>query len=226
MAIINMVYLAKEESWWKPWANTVVYYPLDTDFNDYSWNWKNLTWRNWAVIWTLNWVRCLDLTATNSSLYGVVSNLPQWNQDRTNMFYVQWRAFGTYVVYHYWTSWNYHQEDTVWTNDAFSSKCISWSSYWYGVDSPSNYGQINQRMHIAITTSGSSDQKMYINWQYVANWNETGLNTQWVNLWLWGLYNWNYPLNWYLSKFIIEDRVWTDQEISDYYNQTKWDYWL
>jgi hypothetical protein len=29
-----------------------------------------------------------------------------------------------------------------------------------------------------------------------------------------------------LSKLILEKRAWTDQEIQDYFNQTKWDYWI
>jgi hypothetical protein len=28
---------------WKPWANTLAYYPLETDTKDYSWNNRNLT---------------------------------------------------------------------------------------------------------------------------------------------------------------------------------------
>jgi hypothetical protein len=31
---------------------------------------------------------------------------------------------------------------------------------------------------------------------------------------------------WYLSNAIIEDRVWTAQEIAAYYNLTKSNYWL
>ena len=40
-----------------PWANTVGYYPLNTDFDDYSWNSRNLTNTN-ATITTLGGVSC------------------------------------------------------------------------------------------------------------------------------------------------------------------------
>jgi hypothetical protein len=33
-------------------------------------------------------------------------------------------------------------------------------------------------------------------------------------------------LYWQLSNVIFEDKARTSQEVSDYYDQTKWDYWI
>lgn len=203
--------------WWQPWANTVAYYPLTNDFNDYSWNGNNLTGYNSATIWTLSGVTCLDLTPNSSYISWTVSNIPQGNQARTNMFWVKWNNIWNYPVYWYGSA-SSGRWDTV-----FSNNNISWSQYGGTVYSDV-YEDISNRIHIAITIS-SSVAKMYVNGTLVSQWTLT-INTNWTVLYL-GKNAWdNAYLVWYLSRFIVEDKARTAQEIVSYYSLTKWDYWL
>lgn len=52
------------ESWWKPNANTLAYYPLDWSLNDESWNWLNLTssWLSWETL--SSWRKVASVTNT------------------------------------------------------------------------------------------------------------------------------------------------------------------
>jgi hypothetical protein len=43
---------------------------------------------------------------------------------------------------------------------------------------------------------------------------------------LWRQNSWTNYFQWNLSNCILEDRVWTAEEISDYYNSTKANYWI
>ena len=203
--------------WRQPWANTIAYYPLTNDFNDYSWNGNNLTGYNSATIWTLSGMTCLDLTANSSYISWTVSNIPQGNQARTNMFWVKWNNIWNYPVYWYGSSGS-GRWDTVYSNSN-----ITWSQYGGAVYSDV-YEDISNRIHVAITTSGNSIV-LYVNWAIQKSGSLT-VNTNGTTLYL-GKNPWdNAYLNWYISQFIIEDKVRTAQEISDYYDQTKSLYWI
>ena len=52
--------------WWKPWANTVAYYPLKEDANDYSGNNRNGTASN-VNFTTLNWIECAYFNNSSDS---------------------------------------------------------------------------------------------------------------------------------------------------------------
>lgn len=205
--------------WWQPWANTIAYYPLDTDFNDASGNWFNLTGSNWAIIWTLNWVSCLDLTASNSYVSWTVSWLPQWSSVRTNMLWIYGNASWQNPWYQYWTS-SFNQADVL-----FNLNPIGWSQYWGSMMS-STYGQWAwHHVAVVIKWTWSAWQELYIDGQLATSWTMT-VNTNWTTLYL-GRCTWDGTyLDGYISKFIVENKVRTAQEVADYYNQTKWNYGL
>jgi hypothetical protein len=47
----------------------------------------------------------------------------------------------------------------------------------------------------------------------------------WATYWSsWDL--WSNPFDWKMSQVIIEDIAWSAQEVQDYFNATKWDYWI
>jgi hypothetical protein len=80
-------------------------------------------------------------------------------------------------------------------------------------------------VHRVLTREWSS-WKTYRN--NVLFWNATGSGSVWYNTEvIWNYRPWDKnPFIWYMSDFIIENKVRTTQEISDYYNQTKTNYWL
>ena len=212
-----------DQSWWQPWVNTIAYYPFSTDFSDQSWNWYDLTWYNSATIWTLNWLSCLDLTASQSYLWTTVSWIPQWWQARTEMFWVKWSALWNYPTHQYGRA-SFNEWSTIWTNNS-NPNWILWSNYWDNIlwTWPIS---VSVWHHVAVVINGSwsAGQVMYVDG---VAWPDASLtiNTQGTTLYI-GKNRDNNYLNWYMSNFIIEDKARTAQEISDYFNQTKWDYWI
>lgn len=55
---VNKRYVGTQQvrpSGWKPWSNTIAYYPLETDANDASWNWHNASWVSGSSYTTVSW---------------------------------------------------------------------------------------------------------------------------------------------------------------------------
>jgi hypothetical protein len=78
------------------------------------------------------------------------------------------------------------------------------------------------------TRNSNWDMKLYLNWEYqttVSN-NKTPdySNGEWLYLGLWRLTY--YKVNGYFKTLILEDKARTADEITNYYNLTKSNYWL
>ena len=69
---------------------------------------------------------------------------------------------------------------------------------------------------------------IYVNWVDAASWTgNASYNLADTNFWLFSANSWNNDYFYgNISNFIIEDKERTAQEVSDYFNQTKWDYWI
>lgn len=210
MPIINMVY--KKKKWWKPWANTIAYYPLTTDVNDYSWNGNNMT-NNWIVFWTYNGVKCAYL---NNSSYATKSwSLFTWNPTFTVSIWFNNiarndgetpRAFGssegtnsfilwisnTRILYTWW-----------WSNDRNTGYTIT-ANTWYNV------------VFAYSWWSGT----VYVNWASVYSW--TRSPTIWnTSTLIWDNHTLTAKWYWYLSDAIFENKKWSADEVSKYYESTK-----
>ena len=215
-------------AWWKPWANTIAYYPLETDTNDYSWNGRNLTnswitfswwfWNfNWNSYWYINNGSLLQWTYTVNFWYR--KNISWWNtamdlynnnlsDNSYNSAFMRIALYsGGYeeVAIANWTS------NTTWAQSgtgAIVSGILWWN--WYNI-----VGTFNQNI-----------LKIYANWVLLwtktISWTYTPTTYFAIGRW----YNWVYPLYWQISRFIIEDKEWTQNEITEDYNQTKSNYWL
>ena len=211
------IYLWTEEQQRQPWANTIAYFPLNSDLLDASWHWYSLSATGSAAIWTIDWVNCLNCSASSSFVSWTINWIPQWQQSRTNMCWIRWTLSGNYPWWQYWSSW-------IWNADIiYRNNTIWWSQYWEALNSDIN-ATTGQWYHIAVTTSWST-AKIYVNW-VLKNSSSMTINTNWTTFylarWTWdGTYG-----RAYYSKMIIENKTWSDQEIADYYNLTKWNYWI
>jgi len=226
---------------WKPNANTVAYYPLESDGNDYSWNNHNLTWY-WTPSYTTSWTTKNVLSLNGSTLWKI-ANL---SGTYTNYTFSVWcKSTST-------NSWQEIFDNVVFntnTNNVYfnfngTAKELGWYqtfSYQYRPNWWSNsyqniYESTNRNTgtrYNVITTSTSSGVKLYLNWIQVAS-----NSTTWTII----LDSWhnsiggrlreptyNIPINFfigYMSEFIFENKTWTATEVLNYYNQTKSNYWL
>lgn len=208
---------------WIPWANTVAYYKFDWNLNDSSWNNRNLTWWSTFTYWTLNtWAKYVQL-ATSSSSYS--TNIPF---SYTSYTFSCWCQCGTvstgssskiYVDVHAWGWTNYFprilQDSSKitpvcsWIRN-YSIAATQWTWYYFTVVNNSNkiYAYINWSLYYQINGYSSSSANLAI-------------NTAWDG-WGWT----SFSTNGKLSELILESDIWSSTKIIDYYNQTKWKYWL
>lgn len=223
MTILNMVYY-KVVSWWQPWANTIAYYPLKSNTNDYSWNWYNLT-NLWNVTFgTYQWVNCAIFNGTsNSQLYNTsISYSAYPTQTVAVWIYVTWTSSGVYqTIYHIGTAIRYWKLGT-WFN--YNTWLCLWS--WDGQYESVKAWNINWAWHLLVNVTSGSSSVQYLDWvEYQTFTNSLSYTQTWLYVW-WAQSTSAERLTWYESELILENKARTAQEITDYYNLTKWDYWL
>lgn len=214
---LKNAYIGEYQEWWQPWANTVAYYPLDADFNDASWNSRNLT-NSWGTITTLNWITCAYYNGNSYSMY---DNYSLSNTARTISWWVC-KSNGARVavnVSNYNTNqWGslsilFYQNyimvaDDYWAS-AMAKTCSVW--IWYNV----------------VATQEWSTVKAYLNWEYIGESTTRPSQTPtWWSLWAVHSTSHNDKYKWYISNVILENKARTAQEVADYYNQTKATYGL
>ena len=220
-----MVY--KKKKWWKPWADTIAYYPLTsiTQTTDQSWNNLNGT-VSWTItFWTNLWVDCASFNWWSN--YIVV---PYNSRMNTNTFTLSvWLTKSNASDWNKWaiSRWNFNNHwwdfalcnyvntngGTFMINDGHSSAftMFDWTNKWVNV----------------ILTYNWSVGEAYVNSNKVLTYNKTfDMSSLTTRFNIWWYYNSNYCWQWNISEIIRENKIWTAQEISDYYNQTKWNYGL
>lgn len=231
-----------EQGWWQPWANTIAYYKLDWDGDDYSGNSYDMT--TWATSYeTLSsWIKVgrFDSSAAAGVPWNVHYNYwldIMWDNTNpfTYSFFTRVQTFWdaqTYIMYSEWQG-SYR---TTWIN-LYSNKAEI--GLWYGAWSNYAFKDFSTTVstdtwyHFVFTynyNSWSPYVKCYQNWillDTISTNAWTNWNTAVSKSWIWypndGMNN-NQVID--LSEFIIEDKERTSQEISDYFDQTKSLYWI
>lgn len=219
--------------WWQPWVNTYVYYPLDWDLKDYSWNNRDLSWSwiTYETLWDIQvWVfNNVSATYTNDwlnwwseytySVFTQTDTVPTW-------YPVAWFPYHTAVlsISNQWNINDYGR--VVW----FGLWWALSEEYYNGMMNVASWGTVstNTWYHLVSTRDGSS-LKTYLNWVLV--WTAS---LRWIGSHSNATLNVAFQRNtsdsvkygWKISKVILENKARTAQEISKYYNQTKSDYWL
>ena len=199
-------------SGWKPWANTIAYYPLtsSTTVNDMSGNNRNLT-AYWTPVYT--------------NTYADMSN---------SCYYAPNFSF-TNITIQFWmkrnSTWWY-----VMDFRASDSKLYFRCEWANGVSAYTDYPSFSWQKqlfsdtwwHLVTYTKSASQQIFYVDWiaKYTFSSNSNTLTATDFILWtsLWSTTK-NNP-NVYMSELIIEKIEWSVDKILDYYNKTKWNYWL
>ena len=183
--------------WRQPWANTIAYYPLESNTNDATWTY-NLTnsWITFGVLW---WVTCANFDGSSS----LASN---------NNFHSYWTWDCTVSVWWCPTS----NSQWVWRCIWHSSLVMN-SKNWY-VEWTSAPTPLDTWTHIVFVITWWK-LKIYSNWTSYLDTNFSS-NLPWT-LFLWQNDGWGFIYEWWLSNLIFEDKARTQQEIEDYFDQTK-----
>lgn len=232
MPIKNLVYEAPD-TWFKPWADTVAYYPLTSDstVNDMSWNWYTLSVRNSTpTFWTWQGVDCVYFNGSNDWLYNasVTSDVFWDNATFSFWLYSDWGWYRVPFASEQWTSssalywlWLFTVYDPTYT-----VRNWRWNSY---ADVASSVPvSSSQRYHILITREGGTKFSVYVNNELKGT-NNIGSRWNWAILYLWHYMERNSFVaryKWWMSDFIIEKKVWAEEERTNYFNQVKAKYWL
>ena len=232
---------------WAPSSNTLLYYPLTSNFVDHMWPWST-----WVAHWSVTFYA---------------------NPGSTTWCYVNW-ASSVYVTWmSIWINWRSTCTMNVWAN--FISKTEHWNLVWY--NSNYNHTQpfklysstsSDNKVYINIMRWTSSSDSwsiwMWNDWTLLLNsWYHNFCITvdnlvvkfylDWVNAWCgvsWGradsytmpraiaswssecqLWRWWYywswrTARWYVRDYIVETIAWSEDDVLNYFENTKSNFWL
>ena len=218
-------------SGWQPWANTVLYVPMQTDLLDHWPNYISLTNTN-VQIATIGWVPAWYFPTANNP-YNLRWNITSYisSEPFTISVWVYTLAYPTWSSSDPRTAicWMLGAWPYKWT----ALELLPWgfrAEFLGGTNvTSSSVPTLNKWYLITVTRDSNNSNKLYVNsqlvWSSSSGWNDYFGNfvigTDWTDS---GglLRHWK----WYMREFIMEKTARTVQEIADYYNLTKWDYWL
>ena len=223
----NTMYIQYVTDWgwgWQPWVNTLAYYQFNWDLTDGSGNNYNLT-NSWTTFTTLTSGKKVLSVEQASATYTWWPNLV-W-KDVTVSFWMADTASRS----------GYSDRPYITLDNSIVTSTHSWQSQWNKIyvwvqwqnnyDNAPVYNDVNVWHHVVITFENSIKQLK----EYVDNSLKTTTTlTTWITdsttaIRIWGTgYMWQ--VHFMMWDCILEDKVRTAQEISDYYDLTKWDYWI
>lgn len=230
-----MVY--KKKKWWKPWANTILYLPMETDYQDHSSNQYTMTLNSWSltkdgysyflsgsqyiypklnnnvvsesslVWWTFPYT--ISTWAKSVSWVGSTSNYsPVRMSEYYNNGAISW---GSYIIY--WTSSRFEVFNNVdsWSTALTISDSTQWHLYTIVIR------QSSQDIYQDTTKVGTFT-KNYVLSTYT--WADAPFCFQSRN------YDYWRNKGWTLWITVVEKWERDIDKITTFYNWTKWNYWL
>jgi hypothetical protein len=198
----------------QPWANTIAYYELNWDATDATGNYDG-TASNVTYTTLASWIQVATFNGSDSKISiadPLVNNLSTftvnvWFNDIAN-------NFGNVL----------DNQSSV--NDWMLMDSIDGTQFrvWLGWWSASDSSLTLNTWHNVVLAYNNGTYIVYFDNQLDYTENFTYRN--WINMTIWAWVAQNRYWTWYISKVIFENKTRTAQEISNYYNQTKWDYWI
>lgn len=213
------IYLRQEIEWWQPGADTLAYYPLKTDgvgtVGGTATLDNNTTFENGYCKTDTKWLSCPLASSYNfsNSAYTFSIRLQPW----------QYPSYNPRVVA---------------DNDPIYCVFNCNDGMWLSTDRDADDGGKENRCwkltgiwtwdHLVITYDGTSNVSyLYINWVKYTYPHKPSSSSSSVNTFHLSASSSTSSLDnsyWYFNEFIIESKVWSDQDVLDYYNETKWNY--
>lgn len=202
-----------------PWVNTRIYLPLTDNYKDVvSWTTLSTTWAVSLV--TEWWVKCTRVNWWR--LYWLSSAMITWSWSRTLSF---WFKYNSISSSEWWTAVCRWSESNYSFYSLWDNTGVNYAFSWYSssADIESSTTLSTWVRYNMVATYDWSTVSIYLNWTFI--WSKSvGLSTWSSDLYIWWRPGWSCLANWYVSQVIVENKVWTAQEITDYYNMTKSDF--
>lgn len=203
-----------EVTWWKPWANTIVYYPFENDYADQMGN----------TVLSASWTKdTIGYTFTISGNSKITNGNATWKTALANQVFVSYWI----KVNSYWSITQFPDAtkdffyDFYHTSSSYRKKWEyrpnSWSATYFWSASTTTW----TRYYFAYWYD---DWKIYayFNWEQVGS-ATVGVPRTWVPR---NVVSASNGCNFTISQLIGESVCRTAEEILNYYNKTKWTYWL
>jgi len=215
---LKNAYIGEYPGGWQPWANTIAYYPLNSTYTDtdQSWNWNNGTtvwtlsyWNNYCQFSSWNYISIPKIIPYWANPYTILVwyNTPDasWHQ---NVVYCQVNSnrnnTGSALFIYQWHLYYWGKGNYDWD---ISSVSIS-NDTWYNIVFTYNWTQLE------CFVNGVSK------WTFNRNISSTAPDTANIGKSLIEICIGK------TSNLIIENKVRTAQEVLDYFDLTKWNYWI
>lgn len=231
------IYMWREQ-WWQPWANTLLYLPLESDFVDQSWQATTRTFTTSGLSYTTVW--WVPSVHIGSSWWAKLTAPYPIQSDREKPLTVSLLVYVTtqssssrrLILDMAATDWSwlwmalYENTSNVRVN--FNNWGTTQASINWAIPSANSWFNI-----VATATAQSSN--LYINWQLVWTWNWCQY-PRWFRPYSWDNSQWIFctrdanrytqALNWNARELIMEQSEWTAQEVASYYSQIKDKLWI
>ena len=222
---MSPIYIYKDVQEYVPNENTIAYYKFDWNLNDSSENSHDMTLSTWTVTYweTEQWWK-----------YGYFNRNTWTNYRNYSWFNFDWKNTLSIRL-------NLQQSITSWpatiieiwenSSNSFYRLCDN-LNYAYALSSSSDVSALTTwTRHNAIFARDWNSASIYLDWALVRSWTPsvTWRTNQTVRFRVNQVADTStstYANNAYLSDLIWESKAWSAQEVSDYYNMTKWNYWL
>lgn len=193
-------------SGWKPWSNTLAYYPFISDLKDYSGNWYDFTTYSWTTTFVNNMVQSTWVLRWRS----LMSQL--WNNFTISMY-----------LLHAGDSCSLQDSDDMrlctfvfwgWANGIDFNIRYNWNRYTTSYSlSPDN------KIHHVVGTKENTTYKLYVDWELKSsNVYSYPIITDKAYFHLWNI---GASITKKFWNLILEKTVWTAEQVANYNNQTK-----
>ena len=213
----------RPDTWWKPWSNTIAYLKLEQNTNDSSWKWNNGTGTNityttlstWKKVATLNWSSRVDFSSSLFSSWSFTTSMWIYWNGLTSSSGALYVIMGNAANDSQWLIEDYHNYSGWYLRTSMNR----------GAGVHTRYGYSDRTWFLYTVTYNGSSVSTYKNGSLLGT---ASASFGWVrNFYLWyRVYNNDRYWIWYFSDFICENKARTAQEVTDYYNLTKANYWL
>lgn len=203
-----------------PWINTVWYYPLNWDANDYSSNANHWTASN--ITWTaFHWKQCASFNGTSSSItIPHQSYLNFWTWNFTISFILEPNTLSTYQrIINKYRNTPVNNWWEIRTGNTTSSTWYVYTYDWSATDwtTPSWYFS-NSVIWVYQIVRNWTTISFYKNWYlfHSITWTARNMSNSY-NISVWNM-QWSWWYNGKMSELILENKARTAQEVLDYNN--------